>query len=489
MPRYPLVHEWQFAQAMRDTGYRSTAAAVAELVDNAVQAGARRIIILLREEKEHGQRAITLAVRDDGCGMSRSDLQRALQWGGSSRFGDRSGLGRFGMGLPNSSVSQARRLEVYSWRETHPPLFCYLDLDELAAGELRAVPAPKRVTLPSWAAPPEESGTLVIWRKCDRLDFKKAVTLEQVLARDLGRIFRRMIGSGLSITINGSAVSARDPLFLDARRPWGRAREPVPPLSYEIRAPDGTLSPVVVRFVLLPIARWHRWSAQEKRARGIIGGAGMSVLRAGREIAHGWHFMDGKKRENYDDWWRAELAFEPALDELMGVTHSKQGIRPTQDMIDMLAPDVGAVARRLSGQVRQEFGTVQKKPPARSAAQASARDWRLPRLTAPAARASRRTEAMHVTYGLRFVNTEEADFFAWEINDGELVLALNTNHPFFRCLYHPLEEDGPEWVKKDLEMLLFAYARAEALAQGEAPGLNGALRTRWSDVAAAFLGS
>ena len=41
--KFPIVLNQTFIEATRETGYRSTAAAVAELVDNSVQAGAKNI--------------------------------------------------------------------------------------------------------------------------------------------------------------------------------------------------------------------------------------------------------------------------------------------------------------------------------------------------------------------------------------------------------------------------------------------------------------
>src|SRR5688572_562156 len=96
-----LVVEEQFILATRDTGYRGTVAAIAELVDNAVQAGAGTIHILLTEQgvRRGGrvERNVEVAVLDDGEGMDREQLWSALQFGGTSRFDDRAGMGRFGM--------------------------------------------------------------------------------------------------------------------------------------------------------------------------------------------------------------------------------------------------------------------------------------------------------------------------------------------------------------------------------------------------------
>src|SRR5262245_34093538 len=104
--RFPIVLNQTFIEATRDTGYRSSAAAVAELVDNAIQAKAKKVRVFVREVTDE----LEVAVLDDGTGMDTATLRRALQFGGSMRFGDRNGLGRFGMGLPNASVSQARRV-------------------------------------------------------------------------------------------------------------------------------------------------------------------------------------------------------------------------------------------------------------------------------------------------------------------------------------------------------------------------------------------
>src|SRR5439155_3631285 len=100
---------------------------------------------------EASEYPLRLSVLDDGCGMDKRTLRQALRFGGSSRFNDRSGLGRYGMGLPNSSLSQARRVDVYSWLRPGGVLHTYLDVDEIAAGRMTEVPEPKPQPLPAWA--------------------------------------------------------------------------------------------------------------------------------------------------------------------------------------------------------------------------------------------------------------------------------------------------------------------------------------------------
>jgi sensor histidine kinase regulating citrate/malate metabolism len=107
-----LVNIGNFIVATRDSGYKSTAAALAELVDNAIEANATKIHIQIHKHITAVNGDYELSVIDNGKGMSADELGLALQFGGSTRFNSRSQLGRYGMGLPNSSLSQCKRVEV-----------------------------------------------------------------------------------------------------------------------------------------------------------------------------------------------------------------------------------------------------------------------------------------------------------------------------------------------------------------------------------------
>ena len=129
-------------------------------------------------------------------------------------------------------------------------------------------------------------------------------------------------------------------------------------LRYELETSSGKTSVVTVLFTMLPVHRWQGLNNVTKRRIGIVGGGGVSILRAGREIASGWHLMGGKRRENYDDWWRCEIEFDPQLDEHFGITINKQGIRPSAVLREALEPELESVARLLNARVRQAFEDV-----------------------------------------------------------------------------------------------------------------------------------
>lgn len=508
----------KFIQATRDSGYKATNSAISELLDNALQAGARRIWIRLSATRDESY-PVEVAVLDDGCGMDEATLTQALRFGGSSRFNDRSGLGRYGMGLPNASLSQAKRLEVYSWQAPERTVFSYLDVDEVASGRLTEVPPAEVVPPPAW---PEietpKTGTAVVWQKCDRLDHRRISTLTRKLTESLGRIFRHFLWAGVEVRINGSLVTPIDPLYV--RRPsvtqGGRAFGD--DLVYQIKSPAANGTPpqvgtVTVRFSELPVHEWHGLSNEEKRARGILNGAGVSIVRAGREIDYGWFFMGHKRRENYDDWWRCEVCFEPVLDEAFGITHTKQQIRPREYLLEILTPDFENMARALNARVRQTHLDIKAaegvEETERVATERGRRLTPLPSVKPspdqgvllrqlmkryPALRVKRpardRTTTRYRVLEDRFKDTL---FYNFAFADNQLILALNSEHPFYRKLYRVIASeasangDRSSTIKMQLDLLLLAAARAEAaLTRSERRALQ-RFRKLWSDNLATFL--
>lgn len=510
----------KFIQATRDSGYKGTASAISELVDNSIQAGAKRIAISVETKAavNDEDKTIEVSVLDNGCGMDPFTLRQALRFGGSTRFGDRQGLGRYGMGLPNASLSQARRVTVYTWqggsaagrgrqRTTAPVFSSYLDVDEIARGEMVEVPRSNVAKTPPVACV-GPSGTLVHWSQCDRLDNRRVSTIVRKLEADLGRRFRHFIWRGLRITINGDTLEAFDPLYLHSGAKITGASLFGEEFRYEVRADpaDPTKTGwVSVRFTELPVQAWHKLSNEEKRRMGLSKGAGVSILRAGREVDYGWFFMGTKNRENYDDWWRCEIQFDPILDEAFGITHTKQQARPQAHLIEALTPDIEAAARVLHGRARKAHNAAKASDRFSEAERvANERDHLLQPLPArvgPEARAlMKELEESHPTlrpqpdgepsrYGIVEHAVKDMSFFTLAQDRERLVLVLNPEHPFYREIYKPLSEgessQDPQ-LRAKLELLLLAAARSEATTSGKVPALA-KHRLEWSNTLAAFL--
>jgi hypothetical protein len=472
--RSDLVVASNFIQAAREMGYTSVSSAVAELIDNSIQAGAARVSILITRPDESGFPRIE--IEDDGAGMTPSELATCLRFGGSTRFGDRSSLGRFGVGLPAASMSQSRRVEVRSW-QTGKAAYCVdLDLDEVASGRS---PNFKPVRDPEMPKSGYRSGTRVTWTSCDRIEYKRLAWLERGLRRDLGRTFRDFIHDGLTLVVGSNAVDAVDPLMRDTTALNATPTVPLSDLVYEIvSGPKGPLSKVTVTFTELPVDPWTTLDTKDKRSMGIVGGAGVSVMRAGREISAGWLFMGEKRKENYDDWWRCEIRFEPELDDLFGISNTKQGIRPTQHLEELLSMDLEPIARLLNNRVRQAFETAKFAAAAsRSCKVAASAEIALPVLGRP------NGSAGQLTYALRSEARAGSKMFSTGLDGNVLTVTLDRDHAAFAALYAPLQSmdsDAGRRLRGAVELLILSFARTALNA--EARGDQEALLSEWSRV-------
>lgn len=478
-----IINIKHFIEATRDSGYKSTTSAIAELVDNSIQAEASEVAIDI-VSSENSDYPMTVTVRDNGVGMATADLRRSLQFGGSSRFGNRAGMGRYGMGLPNASLSQCRRVEVVSWTSRRNALFCWIDVDEIINGRMTRLPRPERTSLPTDAT--SSSGTVVSWVNCDRLDNVRISTIERKITAAVGRMFRHFIWSGIDILVNGKRVPGLDPLYLHAESPitggilHGKTR------SIRVRpTPDSKASAKVsINFVRLPLNEWASLPNDQKRAMGIANGAGISVVRAGREIEYGWHFTGSKRRENYDDWWRCEVAFDPSLDEAFGITHTKQQIRPRDHLLEALVPEIESTAKALNAAVRRDFQSIKATETLRPLEQALVRiEPKLPPL------GRRRTDAV-AKADLDDLRTRHAQLrdepparngrvaeyrvvedgrtsrslFDVHLDEGRVVVVMNKRHPFYRkVLLNRQDSDQVSVgeVRRLIEQLVVSAARAE----------------------------
>lgn len=506
----PLVAVEAFVTATRDTGYKSTASAIAELIDNAFEANATMVEVALTEAyTARGVTEISVRVTDDGTGMSADVLRTALQFGGSTRFGSRIGTGRYGMGLPNGAFSQARRVDVFTWTSAAEIWTSFLDADEIAAGRMRVVPQPRRASHLECAVR-TPTGTSVVLTKCDRLDSKRVKSLVTRIMPEFGRIFRHFLYSGKHIYINGVDVTPIDPLFLHSGDNLTGAHPYGPPLEYEVRVPEEVgwsqpISKVTVRFTELPVERWHELSNEQKNAARIAKHAGVSIVRSEREIDYGWYFMGSKRKENYDDWWRCEIAFTPELDDVFGVTHSKQRINPTETITAILTPDIERVARELNARVRKKYATIRTEgahstvlrrweakdhlvePPRWQRGSSGNRNGK-----AQVNLLRRRGEGI---IGLRFAVSHDASdhdgLYRAELREGKLSVSLNENHPFFVKTYAPLASNKSAEQRATLQhalLLILASARADCMfSRSREREIMRRFHKFWSDTVAAFL--
>jgi hypothetical protein len=108
-----IPHPSALIESMRNMGYRPHTA-LADLVDNSITAGAKNVRIEV--DPSSGNRSGWVRVEDDGRGMNREELFKAMRWGGDGplKKRDSKDLGRFGLGLKTASFSMGKRLTVVS---------------------------------------------------------------------------------------------------------------------------------------------------------------------------------------------------------------------------------------------------------------------------------------------------------------------------------------------------------------------------------------
>jgi hypothetical protein len=502
-----LVVAANFLEASRDAGYKNVASALGELIDNAFEADASSVrITISRRDPTEGSKYLVF-ISDNGCGMTPDTCRNSLRFGWSSRFNQRCSYGRYGMGLPNASLSQARRVDVMSSTNGRSAVSAYLDADELRKSGRETIPAARRFPISQYREyHPFTRGTTVSWSKCDRLDNRKLAPLVSRLRIELGRIFRYQLWSGKRIAINGEYLRPIDPLF---ERPGAGLIGAIsygPELTFEISLPNISdkahrSSIVRVRFTELPVVEWCWLSNEKKNTAGITKRAGVSIVRAGREIDYGWFFMGQKRRENYDDWWRCEVRFEPVLDELFGVTHTKQTVQPSEKLLTTLTPDVERIARELNIRARRSFAMVKAQAYKRKSEKLAERyDNLIEPPTAPSKSHHKNTQTRSndhrriggLEYRLTAKEIDDVCFFAPELDGACLTVALNRRHPFVHRACAGLLDShriAEALSDKHLELLILAAARTEVTlcTNKQVRKWTRQFRELWSNVLAAYL--
>ncbi|WP_020676165.1 ATP-binding protein [Geopsychrobacter electrodiphilus] len=344
-------------KAMRDNGYKNAAYALAELMDNSIQAGASNVELLCGERdvlvsERTRSRVHQIGVLDDGDGMDKETLRFALQFGNGAHLEEsaQKGIGRFGMGLPASSISQCRKVEVWTWQNgVDNAIYSFLDLDKIINKEMSEVPDPCKKEIPLvWKEASKfmsNNGTLVVWSSLDKLMWKNASTIIDNSEFVIGRMYRRFLESGrVNIRMAGfdldnssnvrveKAALPNDPGYLMTGTSTPQPYNSKPMFEkwggedFEVKHIilfRGKKCPVSIRYTFAKEeARQGAQPGQRPYGKHAARNAGLSVVRAERELELDTTWTNPS--DPRDRWWGVEVDFPPALDDLFGVTNNKQ---------------------------------------------------------------------------------------------------------------------------------------------------------------------
>lgn len=376
----PLLELETAYQSLRESGF-DFSTAIGELIDNSIQAKANKIDIIPQiEEIGDGEKHAPISVItqvvvvDNGDGMNAETLNKCPQLGFSTRYNDREGLGRFGVGATYASISQCKRATFCSRpKGTDDFLATYIDLEEIKNKTQIEIPIPSKDHLPEIFEDVsfDGSSTIVIWNNCDRLKSDangkpiNAYELLNELKRWVSRAYRHTIWDGVKIYINCEKVPVYDPLYLNTEKTefpddlsaieWfsDTLDWPIP------NSPDET-SPISVKLTLLPEA-WRKkqgdGGSDFAEKRRITENQGISVLRHHREVAFGNFYPMVPGQRPIDRFWGCEINFEPVLDECWEVKNVKRGARPTEELRTALRKLLSAPISQMRRKI-QEFWRI-----------------------------------------------------------------------------------------------------------------------------------
>lgn len=342
--------------------------AYGEVVDNSIQAYANDIRIEFVEQQDRNARMKKISrviFCDNGHGMEVSDLHKCLKLGHSSRYNDRSGIGRFGVGMTLGAIHECRKIEVYSKSKGNQWYYTYLDLDDIKSQNLKYLPIPK-IKKPDFEISNylSDTGTVVVWSKYDKqLDPYETIVKESKVW--FGRTFRKFLWGEakgyeeIDITVNGEKVKAIDPLYFNKYKTGFESEEPskldtptkLPWLIPVEAQSNKQKSEILIKTSLLP-EMYRRESGkggdQFSRERHIPRNEGLSILRNDREVYYGFiphtspNLHGDESDRNVSRFIGCEISFEAELDQEFAVKNIKRGAIPVRELkkkiVEILRP-------------------------------------------------------------------------------------------------------------------------------------------------------
>jgi hypothetical protein len=317
--------------------------AVADLVDNSVDAGASHVLVRFVRSDSNVERVI---IADNGSGMDDDELREAMRFGSRSKKNQRQ-LGKYGIGLKSASLSQAEVVTVLSKRKSKlvgrrwkiENIKRGWECERLAAPGLRAIFATDFGELVI-----RQSGTIIVW---ERLEHLRALpqNLDKVLEKtikqlriELGIRFHRFIDDNrLTLLVDQQFPGDPEPEIqqtITSLHPFSYGQSP--------RSGYPAKLPLIIDDTRL-IVRCHIWPSKST-APGYRLGGGKIALRQGfyfyrndRVIqAGGWNGLRADDGEPHLSLARVEISLPATLDSMFKLDVTKSTLDPSPRFLEAL---------------------------------------------------------------------------------------------------------------------------------------------------------
>lgn len=332
-------------ESLRDIGY-SFKSALADIIDNSITAEASSIEIYAVPADK-----FTVAIIDNGKGLTRDELLQAMRLGSSNPRAIRkdNDLGRFGLGLKTASFSQCRKLTVATKNNGTIAAFSW-DLNKVVSQNcwnVTEIADYKNIPYKDYL---KDDGTLVLWEDVDRLTGERGsgrINYERVIseAQDhLALVFHRYLSGEkdlkhLSISFNGRQLVPLDP-FNSSHK------------ATQVQPKEEVIPGVTLQAYTLPHKSCYK-DIREYEKYGLVDGylknQGVYIYRAKRLILYGTWFGLAKKT-NLTQLCRVKIDIDNSQDELWKIDVKKvsaQMPEAVRERVKSLVNTMGAPSKRV----------------------------------------------------------------------------------------------------------------------------------------------
>ena len=368
-------------KSLRDMGY-DFAQAVADVVDNSIEAGATLVAVDVEFDGDDSW----VRIADNGKGMKPEELREAMRYGAERDYED-DDLGKFGLGLKTASMSQCQCLSVASrWNADRADIAAYSwDLAHIErTNRWEILPLDRNGLGPAIRQPLKDTkGTVVLWQRLDRILGYKLPYGEMARKRlsqtcreielHLGMVFHRFLtgevrGKRFKLLLNGNEVKPWDPFCRS--QPKSRKLQTITiPVEHEGVSGEVLFEPFVLPhqedFVPPDAFRLASGPANWNQQQGFY------IYRAGRMIqSGGWSNL--RVADEHTKLARVAVSFSPALDEAFKINVAKMRVQMPALIRDAVRDATGPVvklAREVYDRKPARPPNPTPRPPENSAAQ------------------------------------------------------------------------------------------------------------------------
>ncbi len=326
----------RMVKSLRDVGY-DFSSAVADLVDNSIEAGATKVDITAEFDGDDSY----VIIADNGRGMSDSQLVEAMRYGSSRDYSEED-LGKFGLGLKTASLSQCQFFAVASKSKPRGKIFAYYwDINHIQkTDKWQIIPLKdKRWMGIVSGLLKDKTGTVVLWRQLDRIlgyehpysdsARKRMQAMCRELEMHLAMVFHRFLfgevprRKKVEIILNGNNISPWDPFV----RKTGKTQAlTVQKLTIEH---EGVKGEVILEPYILPPQQDFPSLLEHRLAGGPYNWnqqQGFYIYRAGRLIqSGGWSRL--RTPDEHTKLARVAVSFSPILDNAFKIDVAKMKVQ------------------------------------------------------------------------------------------------------------------------------------------------------------------